>query len=155
MKRLHLVATQVVMAVAFVTTNSVQALEQSKPPLIRDTGGTGSSPGPGDPSLGGTRMPPGGDKQGVDAAERAEKAAERRAKAAEKKKEEERRKAAQDAAAAAKKNNEMKHALSSPILTRQTAKAVPSAARVASAPALTSTTAAPRHAPLAPFSLSR
>ncbi len=151
MKTFHLVATLAAIAVAFTAATTTHALEQADPPLIRDSGGTGA----GDPSLGGTRMPPGGDKAGVAAAERAEKIADRKAKEAEKKKQEERRRQAEADAAAAGKNNEMKRALSSPGLLRQQVNAAPQVARIASAPALTSTTAVSRRTPLAPSALAR
>lgn len=155
MKRLHLVPTLAAMAVAFTATTTTHALEQSDPPLIRDSGGMGSSPGVGDPSLGGTRMPPGGDKERVDAAERAEKAAERKAKAAEQKKQEERRRQEAADAAATSKNNDRRSALSPPALTLQRANAASPVAHVASAPGLTSTPAANRRSALAPSALSR
>lgn len=58
------------------------ALEKSDPPK-EEWGGAGLGVGPGDPSLGGTTMPPGGDERKQKEAERKDKEAERKRKEAE------------------------------------------------------------------------
>lgn len=108
----------------------VAALDKSDP-VPGEVGGIGSGPGPGDPSLGGTGMPPGGDKAGVAAAERAEKIAERKRLEADRKKEEERqRREAEAAKAQADKQKRIAAALA----PKQSVTAVTPIMAIASAP---------------------
>ena len=124
MNSLKLVAATAAFTVCFGACQTAAALEKSDP-WWSDAGGTGS--GPGDPSLGGTRMPPGGDGAGVGAAERADKKRE----AAERKKEEERqRREAEAARAQADKQKRIAAALA----PKESATAVTPIRAIASAP---------------------
>jgi hypothetical protein len=107
MKRFNLVAALAALTVSLGTSIPVAALQKSDPggcsgggfdsDTCADRGG-GGSPGPGDPSLDPSGMPPGGDAAGEAAADRAEKAAERKRKEAEKRKEDERKRREAEAA---------------------------------------------------------
>lgn len=163
MQRWKLVATLAALTVSLGTMTTARALEQSDPPVIRDSGGWGSSPGspgPGDPSLDPSGMPAGGDAAGVAAAERAEKAAERKTKEAERKREEERKKEEErkrrEAEAARSPRFETRNASSATLFTKQFAKAAPPIASVASAPSMTGTRRTTLHfGNAAPSSLNR
>lgn len=151
MKKFKLVATMAAFAGCFLASQPVAALEKSDPPW-GEAGGIGSGPGPGDPSLGGSRIPPGGDAAGVAAAERAEKAAERRRLEAERKKEEERqRREAEAAKAQADKQKRIAAALT----PRQTVTAVTPIMAIASAPMAGTHRATMGASRTAPSSLTR
>ena len=122
------VAASAAFAACFGASLPVAALDKSDP-VPGEAGGIGS--GPGDPSLGGSRMPPGGDAAGVAAAERAEKIAERKRLEAERRKEEERqRREAEAAKAQADKQKRIAAALA----PKQSVTAVTPFMAIASAP---------------------
>jgi hypothetical protein len=90
MKCRTLIAALAACTVSLSLANAANAVEKSNPDE-KDGGwggAFGSGPGPGDPSLGGSTMPPGGDKGKEKEADRHEKAAERKRKEAERKKKE-------------------------------------------------------------------
>jgi len=130
MNGFKLAAVYAAFAVCVGASQPAAALDKSDP-VPDQAGGIGSSPGPGDPSLGGSRMPPGGDAAGVAAAERAEKIAERKRLEAERRKEEERqRREAEAAKAQADKQKRIAAALA----PKQSVTAVTPIMAIASAP---------------------
>ncbi len=158
MNRFRLAAALAACAVFCGTVGQAQALQQAKPPLIRDSGGLGSGPGPGDPSLGGSRMPPGGDEAGVAAAERAEKLAERRRQEAERRKEEARkRREAEAARSRGLSQTRTKNAVSAALASRSSTTAVIAAPPIAASASSTTATRRPVFgaAKAAPSSLPR
>ena len=130
MNGFKLVAAAAAFAGCFGASQPAAALDKSDP-VPETAGGIGSGPGPGDPSLGGTRMPPGGDAAGVAAAERAEKIAERKRQEAERRKEEERQRRE---AEAAKAQADKQRRIAAALAPRQSVTAVTPIAAIASAP---------------------
>ncbi len=114
MNRFNLVAASAALAVSLGTLTPAAALDKANPDsLLSDGGGGIGSPGPGDPILDPSNMPPGGDADGVAASERADKAAQRREEAA-KRKEEERKKREAGTAVSIGKRGTSSHATPGP-----------------------------------------
>lgn len=125
MKRLSHLATLTALALAFVASMHVAAMEKSDPggctgggALSDVCGGSSGGGGPGDPILEPSKMPRGGDDAGQAAADRAEKAAERKRKEAERRQEEERKKREAEAALHAKTLGRAKSTLLRPTATQ-------------------------------------